>query len=300
LTKKDSITGIALASLAAFIWSGNFIVARDMKDSIPPVSLAFFRWFSASLIIAPFALKQFKKEWQAVKENRVYIFFISLIGISVFNTLLYVAGHYTTAINLGLISTTSSPVMAIIMARIFLKEYIGWKKMTGLLLCIIGVLVIMSKGDLQKLFNLHFEKGDIWALTAAFCFAVYSVMAKKKPAAISPTNFLFIIFSLGTILLLPLFIRETLSDAAITWNFRTIASVIFLGLGASVISYLFWNLAILKIGAARTVLFGNLIPVFTAIIAVLYLGETFTVYHVISMTLVFAGLLLANLRHRGI
>lgn len=271
-----------------------------MKDSIPAVSLAFFRWFSASLIIAPFALKQFKKEWKAVKENRLYIFFISLIGISVFNTLLYVAGHYTTAINLGLISTTSSPVMAIIMARIFLKEYIGWKKMTGLLLCIIGVLVILSKGDFQKLFSLHFEKGDLWALVAAFCFAMYSVMVKKKPAAISPTNFLFIIFSLGTILLLPVYISEINLTPQITWNARAITSVVYLGIGASVISYLFWNIAILKIGAARTVLFGNLIPVFTAIIAVFYLGETFTVYHAISMTLVFAGLLLANLRHRGI
>ncbi|HWC52107.1 MAG TPA: DMT family transporter [Chitinophagaceae bacterium] len=296
LTKKDSITGIGLAFLAVFIWSGNFIVARDMKEHIPPVSLAFFRWFTASIIITPFAIKKIKSEWQAVKKNWPYLFLVSLTGIALFNTFVYIGGHYTTAINLALIGTTSSPVMAIIMARIFLKEHIGWKKLAGLLLCIAGVLIILCKGNFEKLFSLHFDKGDLWMLVAAFCFAVYNVLVKKRPVAISPISFLSVTFLCGVLMLLPFYLWEINHAAPVVWNLRTATSVLYLGLGASVICFTIWNIAIHKIGAARTVLFGNLIPVFTSIEAVFYLNETFTVYHVISMVLVFAGLLLANLR----
>ncbi len=296
LSKKDSITGISFALLAVFIWSGNFIVARDMKEHIPPVSLAFFRWFTASIIITPFAIKAFKKEWQAVKRHWKYLLFVSLTGIALFNTFVYIGGHYTTAINLALIGTTSSPVMAVIMARIFLKEHIGWKKLIGLVLCIVGVLLILSRGDFQKLLALHFDQGDLWMLVAAFCFAVYNILVKKRPAAISPINFLFVTFVCGTLMLLPFFIWEINHTVPVIWNLRTVTSVLYLGLGASVICFMIWNIAIHKIGAARTVLFGNLIPIFTSIEAVFYLHEAFTIYHVISMLLVFAGLLLANLR----
>lgn len=296
MSKKDTITGISLALLAAVIWSGNFIVARDMREEIPPVSLAFFRWLSASIIITPFAIRNFTKEWLAINKSWPYLLFVSLTGIALFNTFIYIAGHYTSAINLALIGTTSSPVIAIILARIFLKEQIGWKKWAGLFLCIAGVLIILSKGQMQKLLSLHFNTGDLWTLVAALCFAIYSVMVKKRPAAISPVSFLWVTFCCGTLMLLPFYLVEINHTPAVTWNSRNIISVLYLGIGASAISFLIWNIAIHKIGAARTVLFGNLIPVFTSIEAVFYLNESFTVYHVISIALVFAGLLLANLR----
>src|SRR6185369_16215995 len=99
-SKKNIYTGIALASLASFIWSGNFIIARGVYKEIPPISLNFYRWLVASIIIFPFALKKFKNEWPAVKRSWLYLFFAALMGISLFNTFVYVAGHYTTAINL--------------------------------------------------------------------------------------------------------------------------------------------------------------------------------------------------------
>lgn len=296
LSKKDSITGIGLAILAVFIWSGNFVIARDMKEHIPPVSLAFFRWLTASIVITPFAIKSFRKEWKAVKRSWRYLLLVSLTGIAIFNTLVYIGGQFTTAINLALIGTTSAPVIAIFLAYIFLKETIGWKKIAGLLLCIAGVVLILCKGDFQKLFSLHFDKGDLWVLVAAFFFAAYTVLVKKRPKDISPVNFLFVIFSWGTLLLVPVYLWETNHSAAIIWDQRNIISILYLGIGASAICFMIWNIAIHKIGASRTALFGNLIPVFTSVEAVLYLHETFTAYHVISMVLVFAGLLLANLR----
>jgi drug/metabolite transporter (DMT)-like permease len=288
--------GIFLATLAAIIWAGNFIIARAVYKQIQPVSLAFYRWVIATIIILPFAIKKFKSEWPAVKRSWHYLFWVSLTGISLFNTFVYIAGHYTKAINLALIGTTSSPVMAIILARIFLKEKIGWMKLAGLVLCIAGILFLLSRGNLKNLLTLHFSFGDAWMLVAAFCFAVYNTLVKKKPASISPVNFLFASFLLGTILLFPFFLWEYDHAPVIDWNARLIPSILYLGIGASVICFFIWNIAIGILGAGRTALFGNLIPVFSSLEAVIILNEKFSWIHVVSMIIVFSGLLLANLR----
>src|SRR5688572_1450858 len=108
-SQKNIFTGISLAVLAAFIWAGNFIIARKVIKDIPPVSLAFYRWALASVIIFPFAIKQFRREWPIVKKSWHYLFWASVTGVVLFNTFVYVGAHYTSAINLALIGTTSSP-----------------------------------------------------------------------------------------------------------------------------------------------------------------------------------------------
>ena len=298
LKNRNFITGVGLAVLATFIWSGNFIIARGVHQQIQPVSLAFFRWAVATIVIFPFAIKKSVKEWKLIKGSVHYLFWVAVSGISLFNTFVYIAGHYTTAINLALIGTTSSPVMSIILARIFLKERIGLMKIAGLVLCITGILFLLSKGNFKNLLTLSFSAGDAWMLLAAFCFAVYNILVRKKPTGISPVSFLFITFLIGTILLIPFFVWEFTQSDAIAWNSGLIISVLYLGIGASVICFFIWNISIGILGAGRTALFGNLIPIFSSLEAVILLHEKFSWIHVISMTIVFAGLLLASLRKR--
>lgn len=293
-SSKNTYTGISLAILATIIWSGNFIIAKAVNKEIPPVSLNFYRWLVASVILFPFAYKKFRAEWQVIKKSWHYLFWISLTGVSLFNTFVYAGAHHTSAINLALIGTTSSPIMSVLFARIFLKEKIGVLKITGMVLCTAGVLYLLSKGDLNNLMRLEFSKGDLWVLAAAFCFAVYNTMVKKKPAAISPVSFLFTIFSFGTMLILPFFIWEASLSSAVEWNADLVLSVLYLGIGASVICFLIWNIAIRHLGAGRTALFGNLIPVFSSIEAVLLLHEQITAVHLISFLLVGTGLVIAN------
>ena len=295
---KNIYIGVGLAVLAAFIWSGNFIIAKGVNKEIPPISLNFYRWLIASLIILPFAIKQFRSQWKHVRQSGHYLFWVSLTGVALFNTFVYIGAHYTSAINLALIGTTSSPIMSIVFARIFLKEKIGWMKLAGMILCIIGVLFLLSNGNFQNLLSLHFSTGDLWMLLAAFCFAVYNTLVKKKPAGISPINFLFVIFSFGTLMVLPFFIWEFTRSAPVLWNNHLILSILYLGLAASVICFLIWNIAIGKLGAGRTALFGNLIPVFSSIEAAIILHEDFNAVHITSMVIIFAGILLANLRHQ--
>ncbi len=296
---KNTVTGAGLALLAAIIWSGNFIVARGVNKEIPPISLNFYRWLCASLLLLPFAGRAFRREWPEVKKAWPYFLVVSLAGVSLFNTFVYAGAHYTSAINLALIGTTTSPVISIVLARILLKESIGWNKWAGLLFCLAGVLYLLAKGKWENLLGLHFGRGDLWMLGAAFFFAVYNVMVKKKPLAVSPLNFLFTTFSAGTLLLVPFFLWEINQATAVSWNSNLLLSILYLGAGASVICFFIWNIAIRHLGAGRTALFGNLIPVFSSIEAYFFLGEPFTRAHVISMLLVFAGVLLANLRVKG-
>jgi drug/metabolite transporter (DMT)-like permease len=293
---KQLYIGIGLAVLATIIWSGNFIVARAVAHTIPPISLSFYRWGTAALILWPIAYKKFKAEKQIVFQNKAYIFWVSLSGITLFNTLVYFAGHYSQAINLALIGTTSSPVFSIIMAAIFLKERITILRIIGLALCITGIIYLIAQGSWEKLMAFHFSKGDILILLAAFAFAVYNIFVRKKPAGISPINFLFVICVVGTLLLLPFFIWEIYNRPAVNWNWNIILIILYLGLGTSVLAFHCWNVAISRLGAARTALFGNLIPIFSTMEALWLLDEEITVVHIISGITVITGLVIANLR----
>lgn len=296
LTKRDTLIGISLAVTATIIWSGNFVVARGIYKQVPPVTLAFWRWLIASLIILPFAWKTFKKEWPAIKRSWLYFFVAALTGVSMFNTFVYIGGQYTEAINLALIGTTSSPIIAVMLAKIFLHERIGWQKIAGMSLCIIGILFLLSKGDFRNLLSFQFTKGDIWVLAAGMSFAIYNTMVKRKPATVSPVSFLFVAFAVGTLILFPFYLNETTHTAPVKWNMNLMLIILYLSLGASVICFLIWNIAIRKLGAGRAALFGNLIPVFSSLEAVFFLNETFNTVHIVCIVLVFVGILLANLR----
>jgi len=290
------LQGVLLALAATLLWSGNFIISRAVNKDIGPVSLAFYRWLTASIIIAPFAFKRLNEEKKVVIANYRYLIFVSLTGIALFNTFVYVAGHYTSAINMALIGTTSSPIFATIMAVVFLKEKLSRYRVIGMVVCISGILMLISNGSWSKLAAFHFSKGDLWILAGAFAFAIYNVLVRKKPTSISAINFLFIIFSIGTLMLFPFYLRELFFEAPTNWNPILIGSIVYLGLGTSAIAFLCWNLAIQKLGAGRTVLFGNLIPVFSIIEAVILLGEKMTSAHIISGIIVVSGLAIANLK----
>jgi drug/metabolite transporter (DMT)-like permease len=293
---KNTYVGFSLAVLATFIWSGNFIIARGVIKDIPPVSLAFYRWLSATIIILPFAWKYFFVELKIVKGNFWYFFLAAATGVSMFNTFVYIAGHYSTAINMALLGTCSSPILSVILARIFLKEKITLLRITGMAVCIAGILLLLSKGSPENLISFRFSKGDWWILAAALTFAIYNTTVKKKPAAMNSTNFLFVIFLLGSVFLLPFYLYELKNKGAFAINLSNLSSILYLGLGASVICFLIWNKAIRNLGAGRTALFGNLIPVFSSIEAVFLLNEKITSIYLISFILVVAGLAIANIK----
>ncbi len=293
---NHTVQGFLLAIIATLLWSGNFIIARKVSHAISPISLAFFRWTCASLVLLPFAYKQVIAEWSPLKANWRILTWIALTGIALFNTFVYVAGHNTTAINMALIGTTSSPIFATAMAVIFLKERLGFYRIIGMIICILGIVLLISKGSCEILFSFKFSSGDTWILAGAFAFAVYNILVRKKPVNISALSFLLIIFVLGSLMLFPFFIIEQLTVKTSTdWSPALLGSILYLGIGTSVLAFWCWNLAISNLGAGRTVLFGNLIPIFSTLEAILILGETVTPIHFYSGILVISGLVIANI-----
>lgn len=293
--QHNILLGIVLAVAATIIWSGNFIIARAVNKEISPIALSFFRWFTALVLLLPFAWKHIEPSWKIVKQHKFYFFFTALMGISLFNTFVYIAGHTSTAINMALIGTTSSPIISVILAHYFLKEHIGLRRIIGIVFCICGILFLLSKGSFSNLFHLQFTKGDVLILLAAASFAVYNICARKKPSEISAVGFLFFVFAIGTAILLPAYIIDFVYSKPVVWNFKIIGSILYLGLGTSVIAFLFWNRSIKELGAGRTALFGNLIPIFSSIEAVYILSEKITYVHLISFILIVAGLFVDNM-----
>jgi len=199
-----------------------------------------------------------------------------------------------------LIGTTSSPIISVILAKVFLKERISFIRITGMIICITGILLLLSKGSFHTLLTFSFSKGDWWILAAAFSFAIYNTMVKKKPAAMNGINFLFVVFGLGTIMLIPFYLYELNTTGGFDINISNLSVILYLGLGTSVICFLLWNIAISKLGTGRTALFGNLIPVFSSIEAVFILGEKLTWIYYTSFALVITGLVIANLQKRNL
>lgn len=290
------LTGVALALTTVIIWSGNYVVAKGISKEIPPISLAFYRWATASICIIPLAWKKFQQERAAILQHKQYLFWASLTGIAIFNSFIYLAGHYTTAINLALIGTTAAPVFATIMAAIFLREHISPLRIAGMVVCFMGVLFLLSQGSWQKLLHFHFAKGDILILISAFSFAIYNTMVKKKPVAISPLSFLMVTFIAGTCILFPFFLIEKINAQAVHFTATNLSIIAYLGIGNSIVGFLCWNASIAKIGASRTVIFANLIPILSTIEAVIILGEKFSAIHLIAGTIIIFGLIIANFK----
>jgi drug/metabolite transporter (DMT)-like permease len=292
--KNDVAAGIALAFLAAVLWSGNYIVARGLHQKITPVSLAFFRWLTATVVLFPIALRQVKAQWPLLKKHMGYLAVTALLGVTIFNTLIYVAGKYSSAMNLAIIGTSAAPIFVLVLAHWVLKEKAGRQQVIGTLFCVTGILLLISKGSWSRLSQFQLSIGDAWILGAALAFAIYTILVRKKPKEISPLAFLFSIFLLGTLFLLPAFAVDSSNGITFQWSPDIILVFLYLGVGASVGAFLSWNLAIHKIGSARTSLFANLIPVFSTIEAVLILNEENNWVVVVSMAIILFGLLLAN------
>ena len=298
LENRQVIAGYCFALGATALWSGNFIIARGLNESIPPVSLAFWRWVVAVLVFLPFAWKPLLSERKILRKNLGYLAITSLLGITTFNTLIYFAGHTTSAINLSLISITF-PVFIIVLSRIFLKETITKNKGIGVLLVIIGVVLLITQGDISRLLQITFAIGDLWMLAAAIIFAIYSMLIKRKPEQLSIWAFQLSTFLLGLLFLFPFFLWERVTSDPVNFDMTTIISILYVGICASLAAFILWNKAILAIGASKSAMVYYTLPLFSGALAYLILGEALSSIHVYSAILIVAGILFANYETRG-
>lgn len=290
--RKQNQLGALFAIIACVIWSGNFIVSRYAIHLAGPISIAFFRWTTATLCMFPFAWKNFQSEKAIFKQNKMYFFLMGLVGFAIYNTLIYTAGHYTTAINMALFGSTVHPIVAALLAAYVVNEKLHWKNITGILLGIIGTLYLLTKGNIANIINFEIGTGDLWMIGAGICFGTYNVFVRKKPQGITNKSFLLCLFAIGALILLPAAVYEMNFVQPVVVNWHLIFIVLYLGIGNSTIAYLIWNNAIQRIGAGKAALFGTLIPLLSSIEAVWLLNESFSTAQIISGLIIIAGIVI--------
>jgi drug/metabolite transporter (DMT)-like permease len=281
-----------LLAIAPLCWASNAVLARGVVHIIPPVNLAFWRWTIAALLLWPFAHQHAKRDWPLFTRHWKTMGFLSLVGITGFNTLLYIAVHTTTAINAALIQTTM-PAAIIVITWVGFKEKVTWLQSLGVGLCVLGGCLVILRGRFSTFFDLSFVEGDLLMLVAVLLYALYSVFLRRRPP-MHPLSFLIYTFAMGATGLLPIYIWELSFRGAFSLNISTAFSVLYLALFPSIVAFFCWNRGVESIGANRAGLFINLIPVFASILAIIWIDESLKAFHLSGMMLIFSGMVLFN------
>lgn len=290
--KKLLSPGILLLILPPLFWAGNFIIGRAVRDTVPPMSLSLWRWVIAMLFILPFAWKYIRKDLSFYIGHPWLIVRLSLAGVVGFTSLIYLGLRETTAAN-ALLLNSCIPVLIVIFGAVFYGHKLRSVQGIGLLLSSMGVLVIISNGDWQTLTALTFSRGDLIVFCAMVSFAFYTLWLRNVPTHIDRLGLMAAQIAIAFLFLIPLWLYELSSGQIVQWNMTSLTALIYLGVFPSVLAYLFFNIGVARFGAAQAGLCIHLIPIFGAILAVIFLNESLHLYHAVGMAAILIGIRLA-------
>lgn len=281
-----------LLSITAACWAGNAVVGKLAAGHIAPVTLSFLRWFFAFLIVLPFAWRYVAHDWREIRGRFAIMVLLSITGISAFNTMQYWSLEHTQAINTLLLQPTA-PLFVAMWSLALFGTRLTAAQAIGILLSLVGVLVIMLRGDLTSLKDIDFNRGDLIFVLALLIFGLYSVMTAKRPA-IHPLSFVAFTFGCGAACLIPFFIWELHARPAMELNGANLLTLFYVAVFPSTVAYLCFNRGVGLIGANRAAPFFHLVPVFGTVMSILFLGEHPQLFHFIGFALVLTGVFVAS------
>ncbi|KXO73885.1 multidrug DMT transporter [Acinetobacter venetianus] len=278
-----------LPLIAVLIWSLNIAVTRYVADYISPVSISFYRWFVAFLILTPFMLPNVWKQRAVIGKDLGKLAVLSAFGMVLYQGLSYTAAHYTTATNMGIVNAFV-PVFTIFISYLILKDVPNRFAIFGSLLSFAGLIYVMSQGHISSLFEQGGHWGDAVMVVAVGFYAFYGVFLKKWQLKLPLLTSLYVQIGFALLYHVPFLLWFGLDGI----NADNAASVLYAGVFPSLIAPLLWMVAVQAIGPNRTSIFMNLMPVFTAIIASLWLSEHWTIYHTIGGMMILVGIIMAQ------
>jgi drug/metabolite transporter (DMT)-like permease len=294
LKESGSLSGYLFVLAAIAIWSGNFIIARGLSNSIPPVTLAFLRGLVAVVVLIPFGIRPLYRNIRTVRKHLGYLCLTGFLGLTVCNTLVYIAAHSSQALNMSLIAMCS-PIFLALFARLFLHDTFTLRRIVGLIAGTLGAVLLVTDGQLGRLMSLTLSEGDAWMLIQAATFALYSILVQVKPAELSDRVFLSSMFVLGWLFLVPWFIWELITDVrSINFSPAALGAIIYLGIGPFLLAFLCWNRAIAIIGPVKVGLVYYCFPLLIGIEAFVLLDEPVYWVHAVSGVLILSGVLIAT------
>ena len=286
-----------MLSLPPLLWAGNAIVGRLCSDLISPFALNLLRWSIAFVVLLPLAWKVLRKDSPIWPLWRQYML-LGLLGIGCYNALLYLALKTSTPLNVTLVSS-SMPVWMLAIGRLCWGIAVSRRQLYGALLSILGVVVVMSRGDLHSLLNLRFVAGDLFMVLATIAWAFYTWLLSRthEPREVKAhwASFLLAQMVFG-LLWSALFTagEVAMGEFRFVAGWPLFAALLFIAIGPAILAYRFWGMGVQRSTPAIAGFFGNLIPIFTALLSILILGETPYLYHGIAFALIVAGIVVSS------
>ena len=279
---------------ATLFWAGNFNVGKiAFIENIPPFSLAFFRWLLVWIILLPFTFKEILKIKRDIFKNLPLLFLLGFTSVAVFSSFTYNALNYTQIINASLFNT-AIPAMIILVCFLLKIEKTNIFQLSGLLISILGILVIITRLDVNILLSLDFNRGDLFMLGGVIAWGIYSAFLRKRTFEVSLLALIQIFCSLGLLILFPTFLYELIQGKTLVVNENLFYILLYVAIFPSIGSYYCWAGAVSIIGANRAGIFLSLIPLFSTIFAIMFFNEKFLFFHFIGSILIIIGLFLSN------
>ena len=291
---RSNTTSYLMLVMAALIFASNHVIGRHLNEVLPPFGTAFWRFAIGAIVTLPFAGLAFIRNWYLIRAKFWFYLFLALLLVPLGNGLIYLSYHWTTATNGGVV-TTVQPAVTVILSAIIFSDLINKKQGVGLIIATIGVIVILSKGNLENLLNLQFNIGDLTLILAMFSASLYNVLLRKVPKEITIPVLLFTVQILGTLVSLPIYLVETYFFRPMPVNGEIILTLLWIGIAVTSIAVGMNNAVVRNLGANKASISNYLRSLFTALLAILLIGEIFEIYHGIAFILVISGIWLLSM-----
>ncbi len=286
-------TAFLLLALATLFWAGNWVLGRALRDVFEPAALNFWRWLIASIALAPFALPGLRANFAVIRRSAGLLFALSFLGVALFQWMIYEGLKTTTAVNAVLLNS-SFPAFMLLCSWAIERERGTRRQVVGMLISLAGILIIMARGEPASLARLSFHSGDALILLAMPVWGVYSVLLKRRPPELDGVAFLFVISLIGVVLLLPAFALEAYHTPPRWPGAAGVAAALYVGLAASVAAFICWNRGVAIVGANAAGFTLHLLPAFGTLLAMLFLGESFQLFHAAGIATILAGVVVAT------
>ena len=279
---------------ATLFWAGNFIVGKTASiNEIPPISLNFYRWLVAWLILLPFTFRELIKKKNYILNNIGFFIVLGITAVTIFNSALFYSLKFTQVIS-GVLMISTVPVMIIFISSLLKIEKTNFFQIIGVGLSLTGVLFIITKAALGLLKNLDFNRGDLIMIIAMLSWATYSALLKKKKYELSQISLLQVVITFGVIFLIPLYFIDMNMGNSIKLEKPFFLTLTYVVLFPGLASFFFWIKGVALIGANRSGVFLHLMPIFGAVMAMIIFDEKFMFYHLIGAVFILMGIILSN------
>jgi drug/metabolite transporter (DMT)-like permease len=281
-------------AFASLCWSGNHIIGRAVAGHIPPLTISTIRWLLPAIVLWVAARPHIRKDWPAIRHRWGIMLWLGLTGGILFSALQYVGLQYTTALNASILNSIV-PVLIVAVGALVFRDRIRLVQLVGLATSLIGVLVIISGGDPAILRELKFNLGDLIVVFTMTVFAVYVSYLRLRPP-IHWSSFLFVLAVISAAGTLPFAVFEIASGQRVELTMLTIIAALYVGIFPGLVAFAAWNRGVELIGPNRSGPFLHLVPLYTALLASIFLAEGLMAFHVLGLLLILAGVWLAAVR----